>query len=173
MATKLLMDVEEYLHTSFEDGDRDYLDGEVEERNVGEWSHARVQFALGLLLARLGGRWGILIAPEIRVRISPGRYRVIDIGVWKAGYSPEPVPSVPAFLAIEILSPEDRMVRVQPKIAEYLSIGVEFVWLIDPVEERALVYSQSSPAGEPADVLWTANPEIRITLSELFDQIRA
>jgi len=31
MATKTLMTVEEYLHTSFEDGDCEYVDGEIVE----------------------------------------------------------------------------------------------------------------------------------------------
>jgi Uma2 family endonuclease len=169
METKMLMAVEEYLHTSFEDGDRDYLDGEIEERNVGEWSHAEVQMAVAYLLRSMANRIGIRVVPEIRVRISPTRYRVIDVGVWRASYIPEPVPSAPAFLAIEILSPEDRMVRVQPKIAEYLSIGVEFIWLIDPLEQKALVYSQANPAGSISEVLWTKTPDIEIPLIDLFN----
>jgi hypothetical protein len=35
MNTKLAMSVEEYLKTSFEDADCEYLDGEIVERNMG------------------------------------------------------------------------------------------------------------------------------------------
>jgi hypothetical protein len=31
-----MMDVDEYLRTSFEDADCEYLDGEIVERNAGE-----------------------------------------------------------------------------------------------------------------------------------------
>jgi len=34
MSTKVLMDVDEYLHTSFDGPDCEYLDGEVVERSM-------------------------------------------------------------------------------------------------------------------------------------------
>src|SRR4026208_305377 len=43
MSTRVLMNVEEYLRTSFEGSDCEYLDGEVVERNMGELPHADVQ----------------------------------------------------------------------------------------------------------------------------------
>ena len=33
------------------------------------------------------------------------------------------------------------MTGMQPKIAEYLSIGVDWIWLIDPLEKSAICYS--------------------------------
>src|SRR5215475_8210910 len=47
MSTKVLMGVDEYLRTSFEGPDCEYLDGEVVERNMGEMAHADVQYTLG------------------------------------------------------------------------------------------------------------------------------
>jgi Uma2 family endonuclease len=44
--------------------------------------------------------------------------------VWRAGDIGAGIPSVPPLLVIEILSPADPMVRMQPEIQEYLSIGV-------------------------------------------------
>ena len=43
MDTRSLMSVEEYLHTSFDDADREYLDGEVVERNMGELPDAQIK----------------------------------------------------------------------------------------------------------------------------------
>jgi Uma2 family endonuclease len=74
---------------------------------------------------------------------------------------------VPPFLVVEILSPEDRMVRMQEKVAEYLAIGTEYVWLIDPEERKAIVYSQQAPAGGLEQVLRTQNPDIEIPLSTI------
>ena len=169
MESKLLMSVEEYLHTSFEDADCDYLDGEVVERNVGEWEHASVQGALLDIFYRLRKTLGIQARVEIRIQIGPRRFRVADVAVWPAGFVGKGIPSEPPFLAIEILSPADRMTRMQPKIQEYLSIGVRYVWLIDPYEKNALVYSRDFPGGRLADVLTTDDPAIEIPLSALFE----
>src|SRR5437867_10431199 len=133
-----MMDVDEYLRTSFDGPDCEYLDGEVIERNMGELPHADVQGNHYYLLRGLRSRLGIRVVPEIRIRISPTRYRVADLAVWRDDNIGDRIPTVPPFLAVEILSPEDRMTRMQPKLAEYLSIGVEWIWLIDPIEKNAI-----------------------------------
>jgi Uma2 family endonuclease len=168
MAVKTLMSVEDYLRTSFEGSGCEYLDGEIVERNMGEFPHAKLQLRLGHLLPLRG--LGLEVVTEIRTQITPTRFRILDIAAWRPGYIGERIPTVPPFLAVEILSPEDRMVRMQPKIQEYLAIGVEWVWVIDPEEKRALVYNKSNPAGELAEVLRTENPKIEIPLEELFQQ---
>src|SRR5580704_13571733 len=140
MRTKVLMDVEEYLHASFEGSDREYLDGEVVERNMGELPHGDVQVTLAHHLKQLRASLGIRVAVEIRIRISPTRYRVADVAIWRDDNIGNRIPTVAPFLVAEVLSPEDRMTRVRPKIAEYLSIGVEWVWLIDPIKKNAIVY---------------------------------
>jgi len=43
MGTTTLVSVEEYLRTSFPDADREYIDGRIVERNVGEVYHSDVQ----------------------------------------------------------------------------------------------------------------------------------
>ena len=60
------------------------------------------------------------------------------------------------------------MVRMQPKIQEYLSIGVEWVWLVDPDEQKAICYSRQNPAGVLVDVLRTENPVLEIPLADVF-----
>ena len=71
------------------------------------------------------------------------------------------------FLVVEILSADDRMVRLQPKIREYLAHGVEWVWVIDPDERRALSYSPTDVGGTLVDELRTQNPDITVSLSDL------
>jgi Uma2 family endonuclease len=169
MSAKVLMDVDEYLKTSFDGADCEYLDGEVVERNMCELPHGDVQLTLGSLLRQSRRRLGIRVVPEIRIRISSTRYRVADLAVWRNDNIGTGIPTIPPFLAIEILSPEDRMTRMQPKIAEYLSIGVEWIWLIDPIEKSAICYSQRNPAGALVDVLKTEGPAIEIPLSAALD----
>ena len=50
MPAKVLMDVEEYLQTTFEGSDCEFLDGEIVERNRGELSHGIVQMEIAYLL---------------------------------------------------------------------------------------------------------------------------
>ena len=169
METKLLMDVEEYLHTSFDNADCEYLDGEVVERNMGERPHATVQKRLLVLLCALESQLGIEVLPEIRIQIHKRRFRVPDMAVWRPGEIGGPIPTVPPFLAIEILSSEDRMIRMQPKIGEYFSIGVEYVWIVDPAERKAICYSKKMPTGEFCDVLRTSDPDIEIPLNALLN----
>jgi Uma2 family endonuclease len=169
MSAKVQMDVEEYLRTSFDGSDYEYLDGETVERNMGELPHGDVQVNLAVLLRQLRRQLGIRVVTEIRIQIHSKRYRVADIAVWRDDNIGTGIPTIAPFLIIEILSPEDRMVRMLPKIQEYLSIGVEWVWVIDPDEKSALSYSQKNPAGSLCDVLRTENPAIEIPLSRAFD----
>ncbi len=169
MTTKAMMSVEEYLRTSFEGPDREYVDGEIVERNMGELPHGEAQIQLGYLLKMMASRLGIRVVSEIRIQINPQRYRVADLAVWRAGNIGERIPTVAPFLVIEILSPEDRLVRTQPKIQEYLSIGVEWIWLIDPEEKKAILYSQKNPLGVLSDVLRTENPPIEISLESVLN----
>jgi len=166
MPARTPIGVEEYLHTVFDGADCEYLDGEIVERNAGELPHASVLGNLIYLLVGLEQKLGIRVVPVIRIRIGERRYRVADIAVWRAGDIGKRIPTVPPFLAIEILSPEDRMVRMLPKIQEYLSIGAEWIWVIDPDEGKALIYSQASPAGVVSDTLRTEDPAIEIPVTE-------
>lgn len=169
MPAKVVMDIDEYLHTSFDGPDCEYLDGEVVERNTGELPHGTLQGRLIFLLMQRSEQLGIRVVPEIRIQIHPHRFRVADIAVWRAGNIGERIPTVAPFLVIEILSPEDRVVRMQPKIQEYLSIGVEWIWLVDPDERKAICYSQQDRAGSLCDALRTANPDIEIPFGAVFE----
>lgn len=163
------MDAGEYLRTSFEGSDCEYLDGEVVERNMGELPHGDVQSTLSRLLWRFRKTLGIRVVTELRIQIRKRRYRVADIAVWRDDNIGTGIPAVPPFLAVEILSPEDRMVRMLPKIQEYLSIGVEYVWVVDPEEKAALCYSREQPEGAAVTRLRTARPKIEIPLADAFD----
>ena len=168
-STKVLMGIAEYLRTSFEGPDREYLDGEIIERNMGELPHGDVQLNLGTLLRQMRKRLGLRVILEIRIQISRTRYRVADLAVWRNDNIGTGIPTIAPFLVVEILSPEDRMVRMLPKIQEYLFIGVEWIWIVDPQEQSALLYSHKNPAGALCEVLHTENPTIEIPLTAAFD----
>ncbi|MCI0422221.1 MAG: Uma2 family endonuclease, partial [Acidobacteria bacterium] len=160
--------VNEYLQTSFEGPDRDYLDGEVVERNMGELPHSLVQTELIYFFRQIATQLKLQIRAEIRIQISPTRYRVADIAVWRSGKIGKQVPTVPPLLIVEVLSPEDRLIRVQPKVQEYLSIGVQRVWLVDPDKKQATEYSQNYPDGMRVSSLRTEEPAMEIRLEAVW-----
>ena len=48
--------------------------------------------------------------------------------------------SVPPVVAVEVLSPEDRVNKVAEKVDEYLAFGVKQVWVVDPEEKDVAVH---------------------------------
>jgi Uma2 family endonuclease len=130
MATPTQISITEYLNTSYRP-DREYVDGEVRERNVGKWEHARIQLLLGAWFATHESQWGIMSSTEQRTRTSSTRVRVTDLIVVVAGPQP-PVIVAPPMLVVEILSPDDTYSETEDRSRDYMNMGVETVWLIDP-----------------------------------------
>ena len=142
MGTKTLMSVEEYLHTTFDGADREYLDGEVVERNMGNKSHGWVQLALASLLKSHERRTGIYVVVEVRQKVTETRYRIPDIAVFE--HEPdEEVPSVPPLVAVEVLSPDDRIGYIVPKLQEYRKWGVRYIWVVDPEDRTLFTYGET------------------------------
>lgn len=140
MATQVQVPVEEYLTTSYSP-DRDYVDGEVRERNVGEYPHSKVLRCLLAFFERLVRDHRLYPAPELRVKVAPSRYRVADLAVFAGEEPSENVPSQPPLMAVEILSRDDRWVDVLEKLEDYRRWGVRHIWLADPWLRRLLVYT--------------------------------
>lgn len=130
MATILQIPLEEYLGKTYRP-DCEYVDGEIRERNVGKWEHARVQWLLALWFGTHEKEWGIVGSTEQRVRVSKSRVRVPDLVVLTAGAQPD-VLTDPPLLVIEILSPDDTYSDTQERAQDYRTMGVETVWIIDP-----------------------------------------
>ena len=167
MSARTLISVEDYLATAYEP-DCDYVDGHIEERNVGEWDHSRLQGKICAYLIKRYEDTGVLAAPELRIRVGPTRFRVPDICVF-LGDPGQRVPSKPPFVCIEILSPEDRMSRVETRINDYLAMGVPYVWVLDPETKQAFVATAATGLQEvKSGVLKTENPAIEVPLGEIF-----
>jgi len=162
-----MVSVEEYLHTDYSP-DCDYVDGVLVERNVGEIPHAKAQRKLVIHFFLHEKQWNGFALQECRVQISSTRFRVPDVCV-VIGAEPEGrFLTTPPFLCIEVLSPEDRLSRTQQKIDDYLRFGVPYVWLVDPYERRAWIYTQDSIREVRDGFLRTADPEWMVPLAEIF-----
>src|SRR5215831_6314637 len=168
MSSTTSISVSEYLNSSYSP-DRDFVDGRVEERNVGEHDHAAVQAALILWFGRHQEEWRIEVLPEQRVRISPTKYRVPDICLVSLDEPVEQVLSRPPLACIEILSPEDTLRRMQERVNDYRDFSVPNIWVLDPGTQRGYDCT-SSGFLEAAEFAVNGSP-IRLVLSELFAKI--
>src|SRR5271168_2686023 len=104
MSTATLISVEEYLKTSYPDGDREYVDGVIVERNIGTIDHADWQSQV-LFYLRLHSK-EIWTAAAVRVQVKPTRFRIPDVVCVKGSMPQGSIIRQPAFLVVEVLSPE-------------------------------------------------------------------
>src|ERR1700752_2511465 len=100
--------IDENMTTSYEP-DCDYVDGEVQERNLGEFDHGKMQIALGIWFGTREKDWNIHTISEMRIRVRPTRVRIADICLISRNEPVEQVATRPPLVVVEILSPEDRI----------------------------------------------------------------
>ncbi|HZL26011.1 MAG TPA: Uma2 family endonuclease [Acidobacteriaceae bacterium] len=167
MTSATQIPVSEYLQTAFRP-DREYVDGEILERNVGKWQHARIQWLLALWFGRHESQWNVIGSTEQRVSVSPTRVRVPDLVVLRPGPQPD-VLIEPPLLIIEVLSPDDNYSDLEERCRDYLQMGVEVVWIIDPKTRSGRMCLENRWVA--ARRLEVRNTPIYVDLEELFDQI--
>jgi Uma2 family endonuclease len=157
--------IKEYLSTSYRP-DCDYVDGEIQERHVGEIDHSRLQLAIGAFFYNRRKESGISAFTEQRVQVSPNRFRVPDVCV-VIGEPEGQILRVPPFVCIEILSPDDRVSRMNERMVDYLNFGVPYVWLLDPQTRKAWQYTKGAML--EVSELRTENPAMVVPVADLFD----
>ena len=165
-----LWTVREYLSTSWSP-DREFVNGRIEERNLGEKEHSIIQRFLTVLFALKRAEWGVEVFPELRTQTAARNFRVPDVLVVRAGESFERYVTRPPLIAVEILSPEDTLRAMQGKAAEYRRFGVENVWIIDPEPRIAYRYTTAGLEEVHSGELTVPGTPIRMVLSELFAEL--
>jgi len=80
----------------------------------------------------------------------------------------EQVFRTPPFICIEILSPEDRMERIQEKIDDYLNFAVPYVRVMNPRNRRVWAYTKEGSREVSGGTLRTENPSLEVPLNEIF-----
>jgi Uma2 family endonuclease len=162
--------VDEYLQTSYRP-DCDYVGGRIEERNVGEKEHSLIQRYLTFLFMLKREAWAVEGYPELRMRVSAMEFRVPHLVVVRAGEKFERVLERPPLIAIEILSPEDRLSRFQHRIDDYLNFGIEHIWIFDPERRAAWTATRDGLHLVQSGELGVAGTAIRLVLSEVFAEL--
>ena len=144
-----LVSVEEHLCTSYPDGDCEYVDGEIVERNVGEIDHASVQSRVAVyLLTHYPQFWA---AVAVRVQVQSSRIRVPDVTL------------------VAGPRPAGRIVTAPPqeKIDDYLAFGIPYVWVVNPRTGRGYVHTTEAAREAKDGILRTADPATELPLYEL------
>ncbi len=169
-STPVFVPLEEYLRTTYRP-DRDWINGETKERNLGEQSHARIQAYFTYLFRLNAAQWGVRVLPEQRVQVLPNRFRIPDVCLVPGSDPLVEILRIPPLLCIEILSRDDRMSDIQERVEDYLAMDVPTIWVVDPQRRRAYV-AHSSGALEPVPTeLTVANTGIRIPLADIFAEL--
>ncbi len=167
MGIATLTSIEEYLSTGYRP-DREYIDGVIVERNLGESDHSSLQMALGAYLFNRQQQWQIRVLVEQRVQVKTTRFRLPDISVVLGREPVEPILTRPPFICIEILSRDDTVESLLDRINDYLEFGGRYVWMLNPRNRRAYVYTTEGMHEAKDGVLRTENPELVVPLAEVF-----
>lgn len=167
MASATIVPVSEYLSTTYRP-DCDYIDGEVQERNLGEREHALLQGIFIAIFYNHRKDWQTIALPEQRVQVSPNRYRIPDVCVLHRSDPVEPIVRTAPWICIEILSPEDRLQRLQERIDDYIQMGVGAIWVIDPSTRHAWIASSTGLQETLNREFSMEGTPVRISLAEVF-----
>jgi len=168
--TATLVPLKEYLRTTYHP-DRDWVDGELKERNVGEGQHATIQTFLAYLFRTQRDAWNTRALTEQRVQTSAEHYRVADVCVALQSNPIEPIVRTAPLLCIEILSKDDRMSEMQEKIEDYLGMGTRTVWVIDPQRRRAFSTDYAGLAVAVPDFLTVKGTPIQVSIEAIFAEL--
>jgi Uma2 family endonuclease len=142
----------EDLLTMGDIGPCELIDGRIVPMSPTGGRHGIIESRLGSALSffvqqhDLG--WVLTGEVGIFIRRNPDRVRGADIVFlsrerWPEGPSEGFLEGSPD-LVVEIMSPIDRWQEVRQKIAEYFSIGVRWVWIVEPENRAVLVFRSSS-----------------------------
>lgn len=180
--------VEERLITGeelFEMGDigpSELIDGRIVYVSPTGGEHAYIESTLGSILdqfvhpRRLG--WVLTGEVGVYIRRDPYRIRAPDV----AFFSRQRMPRRPRKnfldiapeLVIEVVSPGDEWAEIRRKIADYFSISVDRVWIVDPDQQDILVFrspTESTAVGVGATLKGEGILEgFELVVSELFEE---
>jgi len=168
MSVETLISVDEYLNTSY-DPDVEYVDGVLVERNVGDWLHSTVQCNVIFALRSKYPR--VYVRPELRSQTRSTRYRLPDVCVVLTRPTTKYLIDA-AYLAIEVLSEDDRMSKTMERLEEFDRKGVANIWVIDPRLRTMSVYSGGVLNEVRGDRIATiGEPHLELTREEIFQDL--
>ena len=169
-STPVLIPVEKYLRTVYRP-DRDYIDGEVLRRNMGETPHGRLQTFFAFFFRTHEDLWQINVITEQRVQVGPRRLRIPDVMLAALPNLDARIVRTPPLLCIEVLSSKDRMPKVQERLDDYARMGVRCMWIIDPWRRTAFFAGADANLRLTQDTLSVPGTGISITVDDIFAEL--
>ena len=170
MGSSVLVSLEEYLHTAYRP-DCDYIDGELEERNVGEQPHANLQIIFGAIFRNNRKLWGVRALAEQRVQVTSTRYRIPDICIVRNTDPKDEIITFPPLVCIEILSKADTFGELQERVDDYAAMGVQTIWAVHPWKKLGYI-ATTRGFEQPLDGhLRIAGTPISIRLADVFAEL--
>ena len=167
-----LVSLEEYLGSSYEP-DLEFVDGVLEEKKMGAWNHSFLQAMITHWFLSHRAEWKIDVLTEYRTRTSNMRVRLPDVCVVRQGEPVEAVRVTVPLLCIEILSPEDRPGRVMTRLDDFVAMGVEHLWILDPSDRSAATYTRFGMKPAEGNRLSVPGTEIYLDVAETFATLDA
>jgi Uma2 family endonuclease len=168
MPAETLVSVEEYLSTAYHP-DRDYVDGELLERNMGEYDHGWTQLAIGSWLWVRAAGLHICPLTKVRLQVTATRFRIPDIMVLSGDAPRDPIIRTAPLLCIEILSRDDTMRAIMGRIQDYLAMSVPVCWIVDPIDRVAWI-AESNGLHDVKDGVLRAG-HISLPLSDIWPNV--
>jgi Uma2 family endonuclease len=119
----------------------------------------KVFFALELFGRQTGFGYAIPNDSAVQTERDPDTVRGADVcfysnARWPQSEVGDRIPPVPPDVAVEVLSPRNRPADVREKVAEYLTVGVSVVMIVDPKNRTVAIHRLG---GDPATVLGDAD----------------
>jgi Uma2 family endonuclease len=68
----------------------------------------------------------------LRMQLEPRLFRVVDFAIYLGARPEGRYATTPAFVAVEIVSLDDRYTELTQRLEDYRRWGVPHVWLVDP-----------------------------------------
>jgi Uma2 family endonuclease len=167
MSTAALVSLQEYLATTYRP-DCDYVDGVLEERNVGQKDHSKLQGEVFAWFRSRRQELRLAAFVEQRIKISARRFRIPDVCVVPLPEPGEQIFTQPPYICIEILSPDDTFPRLQERFDDYLAMDVANVWVLDPASRRGWRVAREGHFEALDGVLRTGDGRVELRISDLF-----
>lgn len=135
-------------------------------------AHRLLSYVLPHRLGRVyGAEGGFVLFPDRETVLTP------DVAFVTAERAPQGTarkhfPRPAPDLAVEVLSPSDRMADALRKVALYLEAGVRLVWLVDPDEQTVIVFRPDTTP-QKLDATMTIDggdvlPRFSVPVAEMF-----
>jgi Uma2 family endonuclease len=128
----------------------EYWDGQAIQKPVPTLLHSLLQ----TILIKILRECGLLATGEVRIKLDPQKQPLPDVIADER--LQHPYPTKPFAIAIEVLSPDDRMQRIL-RNCRFYAARIPYIYVFDPEDRTAERWNVSRGALEPIDEVEVPN----------------